>query len=291
MTDSITKFFTSEIREVLRSEIHPADYNPRTIDAEGKKNLKRSLKKFGVLGGIVINARTGNTIVGGHQKILVLDETYGFPENDYTIRAEVIDVDEATEKTINVTLNNPAVGGDWDYDKMRELIPDIDYKSAGLSEADLAMIGVDFLLQTEGETRISDELSMLMAEADEVHAQAVAERKEARMQQRAEERQATKAVQSVGDEELMDYNDDDDDEPEYHDPEAERQQKIDRVKELKKQVREQAAEKAQNMDAYLVLSFDNWKAKADFCARFSINPYEKFTKGELFGEMVERVDI
>lgn len=290
MTDSISKFFASEIRELKRSEIHPADYNPRSIDPEGKKNLKRSLKKFGVLGGIVVNARTGYTIVGGHQKVLILDESYGFPENDYSLRVEVIDVDEATEKTINIALNNPAVGGTWDYDKMRELIPDIDYKSAGLTEADLSMIGVDFLLQTEQEIQIAGELNDLMAEANELRAQEVAARKE--------QRQAERAAMAANIDDEEEYGDitplppvPDFGAPPQISPEEERQLKIDRMKELKQRVKDQAAEKAQNMDAYIVLSFDNWANKSEFCQRFGINPYDRFTKGELFNEMVERVDI
>lgn len=290
MADNISKYFSSEIREFNRSDIRPADYNPRTIDPEGKKNLKRSLKKFGVLGGIVINTRTGNTIVGGHQKVLILDEINGYPENDYTIRAEVIDVDEATEKTINVTLNNPAVGGSWDYDKMRELIPDIDYKSAGLTEADLSMIGVDFFLQTEEELNIATDLNALMAEANAARAEEVAQRREERKMLREME----EADEEDGNASLPPIPAGVGTPLPSSTPAneaAERQAKIDHMKEVKQQVKQQAAEKAQNMDAYIVLSFDNWEHKAAFCNRFGLNPYDKFTKGELFDEMVERVDI
>ena len=38
------------------------------------------------------------------------------------------------------------------------IVPDIDYKDAGLTDADLNMIGIDFLLQTEEERSIADEL-------------------------------------------------------------------------------------------------------------------------------------
>ena len=55
----------SETVTLMRSEIHPADYNPREIDENAKKTLKRGLKDFGLLGGIIVNKQTGYTIVSG----------------------------------------------------------------------------------------------------------------------------------------------------------------------------------------------------------------------------------
>nr|DAI98680.1 MAG TPA: Putative oxidoreductase [Caudoviricetes sp.] len=43
------------------------------------------------------------------------------------------------------------------------------------------------------------------------------------------------------------------------------------------------------MDAYLMLSFDTFEAKAAFCQRFGYDPYDKFVKGEVFSEQVERI--
>lgn len=249
MEDSLQKYFSSTIAEVRRSEINPAVYNPRTIDDEGKRNLKRSVKNYGILGGIIVNSRTGNTIVGGHQKVAILDEINKYPGNDYFLRVELIDVDIKKEKTINTLLNNPAVGGKWDYDKLRELIPDIDYKDAGLTEADLNMIGVDFLLQTEEENELASAIEEMMLP--------VTEEKEAERAQKQAEKQ------------------------------LEREAKIQHMKDVKEQVKEQAMKTTQDMDAYLMLSFDTFEAKAEFCERFGINPYDKFFKGETFGEMCE----
>lgn len=245
---------------MLRSSINPATYNPRVIDDESRRALKRSLKTFGVLGGIIVNVRTGNTIVGGHQKVAILDEINKYPNSDYSLRVELIDVDEKTEKTLNVVLNNPNVSGQWDYDKLRELIPDIDYKDAGLTDADLSMIGVDFLYQTEGENAISDALSDIASPlVDEM----------------ARQREERKAARMTEEEVVSDAS-----EPSYDD-------KREHMKQVKQQVRERAAETVQNMEAYLVLSFSDWNAKAAFCERFGINPYDKFFKGEQFDEMLE----
>ena len=161
----LSKFIKSESVEMLRSEIKLADYNPRAITDEAKKALKRSIKKFGLVGGMVVNKQT-NTLTGGHQKVQIIDELQKYnpetKENDYKLRVELIDVDEKTEKELCVVLNNPNAQGYWDYDKLRALIPDIDYKDAGLTEADLSMIGVDFLLQTEEENNLANELDELM---------------------------------------------------------------------------------------------------------------------------------
>ena len=248
MEDSLKKFFSSTIVEVKRSEIHPADYNPRKIDEQGKRMLKRSMKQFGVVGGIIVNSQTGNTIVGGHQKVSILDEMYKYPDNDYSLRVEMISVDRKTEKTLNIALNNGNISGQWDYDALARLVPDIDYKDAGLTDADLNMIGCDFLLQTEEENSLAGALEEMM--------QPVTEQKE-----------AEKAARQL-----------------------ERAEKVAHMKDVKQQVKEQAQETAANMDAYLMLSFDTWEAKAAFCERFGYDPYQKFIKGEVFDEQIERIE-
>lgn len=247
-----SKYFNSKTIELKRSQIKPASYNPRTISPEGRKQLKRSIKKYGVVGGIVVNQSTGYTIVGGHQKVSVLDELNKYNEatheNDYNLRVELINVDEKTEKSLNVALNNPNIGGQWDYDALARLVPDIDYQDAGLTVADLNMIGCDFLLQTEEENSIADALEDMMAPV-------------------TEQKEAEKAAKQM-----------------------ERAEKVAHMKEVKQQVKEAAQKQAQDMDAYLMLSFDTFEAKAAFCERFGYDPYAKFVKGEVFDEQVERIE-
>lgn len=247
----LSKYIKSESVELNRSAIHFAGYNPRKLSEESRKTLKRGIKKYGLVGGVVVNKQTGLTVVSGHQRLTVMDELQKYNidtrENDYKIRVDVIDVDEKQEKELNILMNNPNAQGTWDYDKMRELIPDIDYKDAGLTEADLNMIGVDFLLQTEEENDLASALEDMMSP--------VTERKDAEKAQKRMEREA----------------------------------KIQHMKDVKAEVREQALKTAQDMDAYLMLSFDTFESKAEFCERFGINPYDKFFKGETFGDMCEVV--
>lgn len=132
----------SETVTLMRSQIHPADYNPREIGEGERSTLKRGLRNFGLLGGIVVNRGTGYTIVSGHQKVSLLDEMAGYPEKDYRIKAEVIDVDQKTEMEINFFMNNPSAQGRWNEPKVRILLGQIDPKRAGFSDLDLAAFGV-----------------------------------------------------------------------------------------------------------------------------------------------------
>ena len=161
---------------------------------------------------------------------------------------ELINVDEKTEKQLNITLNNPNVGGNWDFDALAQIVPDIDWKDAGLTDADLNMIGVDFLLQTEEENSLADALEDMMSPV-------------------TEQKEADKAAKQL-----------------------ERAEKVAHMKEVKQQVKENAQKQAEDMDAYVMLSFDTYEAKAAFCERFGYDPDMKFIKGEVFSDQVERVD-
>lgn len=248
----LSKYIKSESVELNRSAIHFAGYNPRKIDEEARKTLKRGIKKYGLVGGIVVNKKTGFTVVSGHQRLSVMDELQKYPENDYRIRVDVINVDEQQEKELNLLMNNPNAMGTWDFDALAQIIPDIDWKSAGLTDADLNMIGVDYLLQTEEESSMADALEVLMSPVTEL--------KEAEKAERQAERQ------------------------------MERAEKVAHMKDVKQQVKEAAQKQAENMDAYVMLSFDTYEAKAAFCMRFGYDENTKFLKGEVFSDQIERIE-
>ena len=245
----LSKYIKSESVELNRSAIHFANYNPRKLSDESRKTLKRGIKKFGLVGGIVVNKRTGLTVVSGHQRLSVMDELQKFPDNDYRIRVDVIDVDEKQEKELNILMNNPNAQGTWDFDALAQIVPDIDWKDAGLTDADLNMIGVDYLLQTEEENSLANALSDMMTPV-------------------IEQKEADKAAKQL----------------------VERAEKVAHMKEVKQQVKENAQKQAEDMDAYVMLSFDTYAAKAAFMARFGYDPDMKFVKGEVFSDQVERVD-
>lgn len=282
MSNELSKFFArSEIMELKRSEIHPHPRNPRTIDAEGRKALKRSMKNFGVLGGIIVNRQNGFAIVGGNQKVAIMDEQQKYdpenPETDYVIRCEVVDMDEKTELEALTALNNPAIGGKYDWQKLAELIPDIDYKNAGLTEEDLSMIGVDYLFQTEEENKLSTELDDMMAQVDAEHQKDLARQRE----QREAIKQAQAQANAQQDAQI---------EQNQLSPEEERQAKIDHMKDVKAQVKTQAIENAMNQEAYVMISFDNFQSKREFMARAGYPDDLKFVKGEEFIQRIEFID-
>lgn len=139
MTQTINR---SESREVKRSQIAFADYNPRFISDEARKTLRKGLKTFGLVGGIVVNEKTdGNLLlVSGHQRLTEMDSLQGYPKKDYTVRVEVVKLSDKQEKELNILLNNPSAMGEWDNERLSLLLPSIDPEVAGLSEADLAFL-------------------------------------------------------------------------------------------------------------------------------------------------------
>ena len=86
----------------------PSDYNPRRISDRAMKGLRASLERFGELGGIVYNKRTGR-LVGGHQRVKALA---AMGVKDAEVR--VVDLPIAEEKAANLALNHPGIGGEWD---------------------------------------------------------------------------------------------------------------------------------------------------------------------------------
>lgn len=122
--------------EVERSHLKGADYNPRQISDEAKGKLRNALSNMGLVQPIVWNKRTGN-IVGGHQRLSQLDALEGSP--NYRLTVAQVDVDEKTEKELNVLLNNPEVSGDWDLEKLKDLLTDetLDIANTGFDPADV----------------------------------------------------------------------------------------------------------------------------------------------------------
>jgi len=132
-----------EISKIPIEKLNPAAYNPRKDlqpgDPEYEK-LKRSMQEFGYVEPIVWNKRTGN-IVGGHQRYKILLDM-GMREVDCV----VVDLDETKEKALNLALNK--IQGDWDYEKLKDLLQELD-----TGEFDLELTGFDM-----------DEIEDLMAQ-------------------------------------------------------------------------------------------------------------------------------
>lgn len=141
---SISKYQKFISKTIHRSLIKNAPYNPRKIGENEAKELRKALKKYGLVESLVWNEKTGN-LVGGHQRLSQLDLLE--KNNDYELTVSVINVDDKTEKEINIILNNPNLQGDYDNDALSKLIGEINFKDVGFSQYDIDIMGIDIDLK------------------------------------------------------------------------------------------------------------------------------------------------
>lgn len=134
--------YQSDTIEIKRSEITLSNYNPRKISDKARKLLKQNIKSNGLLGGLVWNRTTSN-LVSGHQRLTIMDELQDYPAKDYIVRVEVVEMDLKTEMQQNVFMNSKNGQGDFDSRLLANMLPDIDYKLAGLDDADLKIMNLD----------------------------------------------------------------------------------------------------------------------------------------------------
>lgn len=240
--------FPCESVTLWRSQIHPAAYNPRTIGRRERERLGESIGRFGVLGGIIVNKGTGYTIVSGHQKVDLLDEKYGYPGNDYRLKADVIDVDLQTEKTINTALNNPNLSGKYDLDMLADVLGDINFEEAGFTEDDLEGIGVIDLLEAESGNAIADDVAVVTPPEPAP-----------RMSEAERQRMADNVARM----------------------EKSREQAVQRDKEVRQHINEAVHEQqAKEMSNYIAVQFDTTEAKQAFCQMYGFAPDERIVRGE-----------
>lgn len=136
---AVSKFQTFVNMRVHRSQLKNAPYNARQIDAAAKKKLKESLslKRGGLVVPLTWNKRTGN-LVAGHQRIEALDVLEG--QQDYWLDVAAIDVDEKTEKELSIRLNNPAVGGSYDLERLALILPEIELEASGFDLTEISLM-------------------------------------------------------------------------------------------------------------------------------------------------------
>lgn len=128
-----------EIKVVKRSEIKQAEYNPRFIPAKNLKKLKNNIQKMGVLQPFLVNGRN-NVLIGGHQRIRILDDLMnadGLAEDGhYPVTIAVADMDEKSERELNIFLNNSTAQGEFDTERLVKLYREdkLDYDATGFDK-------------------------------------------------------------------------------------------------------------------------------------------------------------
>jgi len=119
-----------EISRVPRSQIKLAEYNPRSIDVDERRRLRKSLEVNGLSEPFIWNRRSG-VLVGGHQRLSILDKSA--PEGDWLVPVIVRDLCDTEEKQLNVALNNQKAMGRYDDFKLGQLLqtPNISIEACG----------------------------------------------------------------------------------------------------------------------------------------------------------------
>lgn len=130
---------TLNTRKLPLAELLPAGYNPRKITKHALDGLKASLEEFGYADPVIWNARTG-LIVGGHQRVKALADL-GVSE----VEVVVVDLDHDRERALNITLNNPALQGTWDDDKLQVMLEELQEMQSDFSTEAFERVRLDEL--------------------------------------------------------------------------------------------------------------------------------------------------
>jgi len=171
----ISKHQRFEMRVVDRCDIQLADYNPRMISAHAKKQLKQAIKDVGLLQPLIWNQRTG-VLVSGHQRLFVLDELEGYKPGgakSYTLEVAVVDLDEKTERRMNVFINNPSAMGEFDLDALNALRLEFEFSGddLGFSAEDMEVLFPvdlpDALADTAEASRAKNTLTKIKEEREQ----------------------------------------------------------------------------------------------------------------------------
>ncbi len=108
-------------------ELIPYGYNPRILTEDKRQKLRASLEKFDLAEIPAIN--TDNTIIAGHQRIIVLIEL-GRGEEIIDVRVPNRSLTEEEFKEYNLRSNISI--GEWDVDLILKEFNTLDFDSIGL---------------------------------------------------------------------------------------------------------------------------------------------------------------
>lgn len=138
-----------KIHKVPINSLISPEWNPRQISDEELTKLETSLKEFGYIEPIIVND-VNNHIVGGNQRCKALKQL-GYDEVD-VVYVHIEDLEK--EKACNVALNK--ISGDWDNDKLRVVLEEIE-----LSPFDISLTGFDEIELTEMEITTDEPLELV----------------------------------------------------------------------------------------------------------------------------------
>lgn len=126
------------------SELVPAAYNPRKqlpTTSPAYRKLRVSLEAFGLVEPLVWNAASGH-VVGGHLRLRILKDL-----GHTHAPVAVVDLPPDREKALNIVLNNREAQGQYDAEKLRDLLEELEelpaYAETGFDRAALTALRFD----------------------------------------------------------------------------------------------------------------------------------------------------
>lgn len=174
---AIAKYQKFDVEVIHRSKIKNAPYNPRFIDDEARKRLKKGLKTYGLVSTLVWNRRTGN-LVSGHQRLSIMDELE--KSEDYELSVSVVDIDLKEEMELNVQMNNQSMMGDFDVDGLAMMADEgADVNAMGFSEADIDILfGDSPLVELYEDNQAANEAKGILKDIKKDRSKMIEEKKE-----------------------------------------------------------------------------------------------------------------
>lgn len=164
-------------KKAEKKEFHKAPYNPRSMGAQAKRALKKSLETFSDISGIVVNETTGN-ILGGNHRWEQLCNIYGESnlgivhlsgefhqimsgEKFTGFLMRVVKWEIEKEKAANVAANSPMIAGEF-TSGLQDILNEVqDFLGDDFEEMRMDDLSIDFGdLEGMGRGGISDTESL-----------------------------------------------------------------------------------------------------------------------------------
>lgn len=128
-----------KIEQVPINDLHPSEYNPRTISREQMEQLKKSIERFDLVDPLIVNraAERRGIIIGGHMRYRAAKEL-GYEEVP-VVFVNISDLQK--EKELNLRLNRNTGEFDWG---LLENFEEVFLKEIGFTSEELDNVfGVD----------------------------------------------------------------------------------------------------------------------------------------------------
>lgn len=162
ITGKIKKRWKMEITNVPIKELKFNEKNPRKITRQEMTKLMRSIQEFGFVDPVIVNKHETryNIIVGGHQRVQAA-EKLGITEVPVTY----VELNEEKEQLLNIALNQ--ISGEWDDDKLFELLKELEERGADLSLSGLEEPALDKILAVNKKTEKEKTIDQTPAKPEE----------------------------------------------------------------------------------------------------------------------------